>query len=422
MALSVLGDPLVMTFRTEDADRFDDTGTSAPVFILRSPLQTYPGMRAEVYVRNVAIPYTFTQLRLGVNSHLHWYSSNTGVFHDYDFPDGNYSIDQFLTLLNAYIPTIHPGFSWILIPGQNRVQLATAPAGQFIDFHFEPGNPGNIRRMLGADAILYHFGFFGLPVGFIFPNIVNMISVRGVNILTSLPLDSSGQYDAAPSTFAPALGRAPIDVPYWSLLTRCDTTTSIIMAADIDTISMRLSDSQSRLLDMHGSNWSITLVLRQRPLPSIPSLTISSLLDDSAMAFQIHSTTEENIALLRPNYNIPGTTNIDLDQAIQDARPTMDEGNDTAEARDIAGLPPAAIPQHAAEGLPPAADDQEAYELAGLIPDETADEPPPPANNAAPEEEDEQEAERIAGVENEAHPIAPLFSAYGGIDGRPHTG
>lgn len=314
-----IGEITTVILNTEDASSFQDVAsatTAIPVYKVRPTIQNGPETVMQVRPVGVSIPYTFAHVRQSVNAwvDVRVVHTGTGLTVDESWSpgaDGNYTIQQVIQLLNAWLISAFSINFFTLtlsVDGVERpyvsIEVAVSPWTLQFRWSSGPNTARSMRALLGGVATGDSTSYSNFVSGVTttpFPNWYNMRPIKAVHILTDLSINPAAVSDASTRLYSPTLAIVPIyrDVgrPHTRLF---DSTWRPLLDNTIDTFSVAVSSDQETILNMRQSNWSLVLQFRRVPRPP-PEPVPRTLMDlsetraDTELAIAAAATQQQSV-------------------------------------------------------------------------------------------------------------------------------
>jgi len=287
------------TFLAQKTKRnFDGTDivvdlTSYFQYTIKEKIEVPLNQRCLVSLNGATIPYSFYNIRSGINNLLFIRAvNNSDGAPEFDFrevlfqiPEGNYTAYTFAELIENVVngTSIQDSLKGILFKFQmdydtdlgmfkytmtrrtedianNEIKLSFVfvnnVAVEGLTPHIEMG-------FTGKEDISWTLLTNGSAVSVYSLNVVDLNgSIHGVYVRTNLV--SNGTLDTQSGTFSNILSRIPINVASGGIIFATpnnDTHRSIVDIRSIDTITIRLTDERNRILDLNGLHFQVAISL-----------------------------------------------------------------------------------------------------------------------------------------------------------------
>ena len=287
------------TFLAQKTKRnFDGTDivvdlTSYFQYTIKEKIEVPLNQRCLVSLNGATIPYSFYNIRSGINNLLFIRAvNNSDGAPEFDFrevlfqiPEGNYTAYTFAELIENVVngTSIQDSLKGILFKFQmdydtdlgmfkytmTRRTEDIANNEIILSFVFvnnvavEGLTPHIEMGFTGKEDITWTLLTNGSAVSVYSQNVVDLNgSIHGVYVRTNLV--SNGTLDTQSGTFSNILSRIPINVASGGIIFATpnnDTHRSIVDIRSIDTITIRLTDERNRILDLNGLHFQIAISL-----------------------------------------------------------------------------------------------------------------------------------------------------------------
>ena len=216
-----------------------------------------------VSLYSAVIPYSFYNIREGVNDKIYYSQVGSSVQLSLTIPKGSYTINSLETKLEELLSSVVTGDCSITFSRTTMKYTFVIPQHlgfNQIYFNFE-------NKIDGAEVSLgFPKNYVGLSTGFSSLESVNVPDVNGgvhsINIRSNLT--TKGCIDSQTRSFSTILGTIPIDVNFGGVLFHrpADAIHKIIIQQkEIKRIIIRLTDDRDRLLDLNGLDFNITILI-----------------------------------------------------------------------------------------------------------------------------------------------------------------
>jgi hypothetical protein len=252
--------------------------TSYFQYVLKENIEIPLNQRALISLNSATIPYSFYNIRLGINDILTATAKNTGSGAtigplDFTIPPGNYTA---YSLADIIINQINNGnlqdagnnitfaLSMVFNTDTQKYQytITTTEANPIsLTFNFQDKDLISPHIEMGFPANDFTFTS-GQPT----QNSQNVVdingSIHGVYIRTNLV--STGTLDSQNGTFSNILSRIPINVQSGGIIFATpnnQTHRSIVDIRAINMLTIRLTDERNRILDLNGLHFQIAIAI-----------------------------------------------------------------------------------------------------------------------------------------------------------------
>lgn len=296
--------------------------TSYFQYILNEDINIPPNQRALVSLNSASIPYSFYNIRTGINDQIYIEIYNvtkaTNENHLITLDDGNYTAYTLADALEKWIDetftqnelTFTMEFSTDRLKYQYRVIGTGVNIGDqiYIVFSFH-------GHVVGEFSPYIEMGFDGKSDAFVYSteyaddekgwsdNVCDLNgSIHGVYIRTNLV--QSGTLDSQNGTFSNILARLPINVNSGGLIFAQPvnaTHKSIVDLRTIGILTIRLTDERNRILDLNGLHFQIAIsvdfVYAEKPfvIPDGRSKSGNSFITDTEYGVSTDITAQQKL-------------------------------------------------------------------------------------------------------------------------------
>ena len=249
-------------------------------YVLKENIEIPPNQRALISLNSATIPYSFYNIRTGVNDLLDVSITNmtnfNGTFGQHTIPPGNYTaytlipeIETFINAQQSPSQDIEYTFAMTYDTDSQKYLYSFNTKGTSVGdrlvfkFLFAGKDLISPHIELGFDAIDYE-----LPSNLddsvnsvLSDNVVDINgSIHGVYIRTNLVSD--GTLDSQNGTFSNILSRMPINVQSGGIIFATPNNAVHKSKVDLRSISIltiRLTDERNRVLDLNGLHFQIAI-------------------------------------------------------------------------------------------------------------------------------------------------------------------
>tara|TARA_R100000278_G_scaffold106988_1_gene83616 strand:+ start:849 stop:1931 length:1083 start_codon:yes stop_codon:yes gene_type:complete len=277
----------ILYIDSRDADTYLQANlTSYFNYVLNENIEVPLNQRALISLNSATIPYSFYNVRSGINNKLKIQLENTtqGTTDDFtmEITEGNYDVYSFSTFIENFINTniLTLSTNVRIIIDYNRdtqkfeYNLSKRddddPNDRYIlKFRFDDTTitqtphiemgfiEGSLMEIIIADTI----GGVASTAQLVSTNVVDINgSIHGVYIRTNLVSD--GTLDTQSGSFSNILSRIPINVNSGGIIFATPnnaTHRSIVDIRTINSITIRLTDERNRILDLNGLHFQIAI-------------------------------------------------------------------------------------------------------------------------------------------------------------------
>jgi hypothetical protein len=195
-----------------------------------------------ISVQNAVIPFTFYNVNAN-NNVLCYYMNSTQ--YDVNITLGNYNVNTLKKFLNDNMP----GFTITYNSITNKYTFTNNTATEF--------------TILACSTCYYLIGFSQENVASVngvltSTRVINMAPVRLINVLSNLPTNNINKISSNNKSVICCI---PVETQPFSIIHYVNTTGFKInsFTNTISTLQIKLTDQLGTLLDLNGSNWSMTL-------------------------------------------------------------------------------------------------------------------------------------------------------------------
>jgi len=277
----------ILYIDSRDADTYLQSNlTSYFNYVLNENIEVPLNQRALISLNSATIPYSFYNIRSGINDSLKIQLENTTQATTDDFTltitEGNYDVYSFSNVIEDYINTniltLSTNVRIIIDYNRDRQKFeynlskrddANPNDRYFLKFRFDDTTitqtphiemgfiEGSLISMLIADTS----GGFSSTSQLVSTNVVDINgSIHGVYIRTNLV--NNGTLDTQSGSFSNILSRIPINVNSGGIIFATPnnaTHKSLVDIRTINSITIRLTDERNRILDLNGLHFQIAI-------------------------------------------------------------------------------------------------------------------------------------------------------------------
>ena len=238
----------ILYIDSRDADSYlatkieNDTSfdlTSYFQYILKENIEVPLHQRALISLNSATIPYSFYNIRLGINDVLSAKATNTNsglsLELEHTIPAGNYTALTLADNIKSFM--------------NNTLQKSGDE--DLLSPHIEMGFPAvDVSFTTSSDDLLS-------------TNVIDINgSIHGVYIRTNLV--STGTLDSQSKTFSNILARIPINVQSGGIIFAVpsnQTHKTLVDIRSINTLTIRLTDERNRILDLNGLHFQLSVLV-----------------------------------------------------------------------------------------------------------------------------------------------------------------
>lgn len=278
---------------SRDASSYLSDGNSYFQYVLNEQIEVPENMNCLVSLNGATIPYSFYNIREGVNDKIDFTITESGTSNvgsgTFTIPAGNYSAISLGNYVEENLPDIvltgtNYDFTFTMDyqPDSQKYQYAIAGAGadvlKVLDmvllFNTGSNSSSHARIEFGfreRDVILTPTTALADRTS---DNVIDINgSIHGVYIRTNLV--SSGTLDTQNGTFSNILARIPIKVQSGGIIfseSNTNTHKSLVDVRNISILTIRLTDERNRILDLNGLHFQLGIQIdfvykKQREVP-----------------------------------------------------------------------------------------------------------------------------------------------------------
>ncbi len=251
--------------------------TSYFQYILKENIEIPLNQRALISLNSATIPYSFYNIRLGINDILTAtslnVSSGASITDELEIPAGNYTAYSLAEIIKDFINTnlqnvgsnitFTFGMTFNTDSQKFRYTLTTTELSEIrLTFNFQDKDLISPHIEMGFPAVNFTMSSIVPAKGYY--NSLNVVdingSIHGVYIRTNLV--STGTLDSQSKTFSNILARIPINVQSGGIIFATpnnQTHRSIVDIRAINTLTIRLTDERNRLLDLNGLHFQLAI-------------------------------------------------------------------------------------------------------------------------------------------------------------------
>ena len=263
---------------SRDASVYLSEGNSYFQYVLNEQIEVPENMNCLVSLNGATIPYSFYNIREGVNDKVDFTITESGTTNvgsaTFTIPAGNYSAISLGNFVEQNLPDVvltgtnyNFTFTMDYQPDSQKYQFAIAGAGadasKVLDmvllFNTGTNATSHARIEFGfkeRDVILTPTSQLADRTS---DNVIDINgSIHGVYIRTNLV--SSGTLDTQNGTFSNILARIPIKVQSGGIIfseSNTNTHKSLIDVRNISILTIRLTDERNRILDLNGLHFQL---------------------------------------------------------------------------------------------------------------------------------------------------------------------
>ena len=246
------------------------------IYTLVENIEIPLNQRALISLNSATIPYSFYNIRTGVNDVLSMTARNltTGnaIFKQYAIPAGNYTAYSLADLIVAFVNVdlqdavnkVEYTFSMTFNLAKQKFLYTIVPKGAglgdniVLDLLFDGRALVSPHIEMGFPSVDFRIGS---DVGYYSMNVVDINgSIHGVYIRTNLV--STATLDSQSKTMSNILARVPINVASGGVIfsdPSNESHKSLVDLRTINSITIRLTDERNRILDLNGLHFQVSI-------------------------------------------------------------------------------------------------------------------------------------------------------------------
>lgn len=258
-------------------------------YILKENIEIPSNQRVLVSLNSATIPYSFYNIREGINDTLQLRAQNittgttiesgSGGFNPLVIPAGNYNVYSLAVIIMDYINDTFQSSPNVVY----KLTMTYNTDRQKFLYKLEPlGNPLSAGQTIKLTFRFENFDLLSPHIEMGFPaqnieittdgatpaeiyssNVVDINgSIHGVYVRSNLVQD--GTLDSQNGTFSNILARIPINVQSGGIIFATPnnaTHRSIIDTRAINILTIRLTDERNRILDLNGLDFQIAIAI-----------------------------------------------------------------------------------------------------------------------------------------------------------------
>ena len=247
-------------------------------YILKEPIEIPPNQRALISLHSATIPFSFYNIRVGVNDtipiKLQNITQGTEYNHTLTITPSNYTVFTLATFLRDNIPLLFTGevsFSFTPDFDLDSMKYTYTLIGLTSDINdtlkmtwdytgINTDQIANIETGFSLKEVIFNYSVGGNDTT-ISNNVVDINgSIHGVYIRTNLVSNST--LDSQNGTFSNILSRIPINVQSGGLIFQVASNSTHKALVDmnyLNNITIRLTDERNRILDLNGLHFQIAI-------------------------------------------------------------------------------------------------------------------------------------------------------------------
>tara|TARA_Y100001937_G_scaffold36481_1_gene52275 strand:- start:4005 stop:5066 length:1062 start_codon:yes stop_codon:yes gene_type:complete len=275
----------ILYIDSRDADSYlatkieNDTSfdlTSYFQYILKENIEVPLHQRALISLNSATIPYSFYNIRLGINDVLSAKATNTNsglsLELEHTIPAGNYTAltlaDNIKSFMNNTLQKSGHNITYVfemLFDSDRQKYIYSATTTEAhpiqIEFLFQDEDLLSPHIEMGFPAV--DVSFTTSSDDLLSTNVIDINgSIHGVYIRTNLV--STGTLDSQSKTFSNILARIPINVQSGGIIFAVpsnQTHKTLVDIRSINTLTIRLTDERNRILDLNGLHFQLSVLV-----------------------------------------------------------------------------------------------------------------------------------------------------------------
>lgn len=266
-----------------ETDSLGKPKSSNFIYILKEPMNVPDHMNLLVSLHTATIPYTFYNVRTGVNDTIAFLAD--GVSYDFNISSGNYSATGLASVIKTELDAIS-GLTATIDYSRETLKFGFTLTG-ITTFQFDMRTTTNN----GADLIgMYDTDVLNIPMNTrtLTPKAIDLNdSIHGLYIRQNIATKSS--LDNESGIFTNILARLPITTNTGGIIfysPQNNDHESMVSVPVINTIGIRLTDDRNRSIDLNGHHFQLSIKisyihkekLRMKPLRR-PNLKLNETTD-----------------------------------------------------------------------------------------------------------------------------------------------
>lgn len=224
------------------------------IYVMKEPLIVPDHMNLLVSLHTATIPYSFYNVRNGVNDKI--YYNMGGVDYILTLDSGNYSATGLASTLKTHIDS-NGGTATISYSRESLKYTFNIAGVANFDFTFE-GKTDGANELLGIYNVNYN-----IPIG------VDTKSEKAIDLNDSIHglyirqnIATKGTLDNEEGTFSNILARLPITTNAGGIIFFSPSDhdhETMVSVPVIQTIGIKLTDDRNRAIDLNGLHWQMSL-------------------------------------------------------------------------------------------------------------------------------------------------------------------
>tara|TARA_Y100001963_G_C6772521_1_gene445666 strand:+ start:1231 stop:2151 length:921 start_codon:yes stop_codon:yes gene_type:complete len=232
--------------------------TTNYIYTMKEPIVVPDHMNVLVSLHTATIPYSFYNVREGVNDTIK-YRFNGGAVNDLVLPAGNYSANRLATLMKTAFEDGTGLTANITYSRESLKFTFTITGGSQFSFDFRGGGLRNGEELIGMDDEVETT----IPIG------VATKSTKAIDLNDSIHglyirqnIATKGTLDNESGVFTNILARLPITTNAGGIIFYTPSSNdheTMVSVPTIQTIGIKLSDDRNRSIDLNGLHFQMSI-------------------------------------------------------------------------------------------------------------------------------------------------------------------
>jgi len=226
------------------------------IYTLKEPMYIPDHMNLLVSLHTATIPYTFYNVRSGVNTTIAYVVDGTP--YQFDLEEGNYSATGLASVLKTQLETVS-GLTAIIDYSRETMKFGFTITG-ITSFKFDmssiPNNGAELIGMYETDELIIPIGVRTLT-----PRAIDLNdSIHGLYIRQNIA--TKGSLDNESGIFTNILARLPITTNAGGIIFFTPSSNdheTMVSVPVINTIGIRLTDDRNRSIDLNGHHFQMSM-------------------------------------------------------------------------------------------------------------------------------------------------------------------
>ena len=246
---------------SENRENSDDSASDC-LFVINQPIEPYSNEEAiQIGIEHISIPHSFYLIETGVNDSFSLKSAGDLTYSEIVISAGNYDVYTLISEIEEKIGASASlgnatDYSVTYIKSTNLLQFYNS----VVEFELVMNNDGAIEIL-------------GFPVGsynsasqiILSQKPINLVGTDAIYITTDMP--SSNTYSSKTGKMSHVIARVPINVPSNYLIEYENQTkfkSLLPNGMSLSSLRLRLTDKSGNIINLHGLNWSISMIIEFR--------------------------------------------------------------------------------------------------------------------------------------------------------------